>query len=546
MTTASRQGSASKSTKIAAKKATDTNQPKQTQSNRRSVSTAMRGMSLRMRVSVLVMLTVGLTLAVGSIVSYIVVRDAVSNRLDDDLYQRALFAANTDLGNPNYLATSPDASALLYALGLKETIVTADGQMAEPMSTSLSLRDGKTITVHPIAPVGQPDLDVAAGRSNVNFHTVAESDGTYRVISVRLGSGIALVLATSMAPTLATLHTLGLVSVVVALVGILVAGTTGFFLGRAALRPVERLTVATEYIARTGDLQHIDVTGDDELARLTTSFNTMLVALARSQDYQRRLVADAGHELRTPLTSIRTNLDLLAQAMAEPDNPRLSAQDRVELMNDVRAQMEELSLLISDLVELSRDERPEHAVEQIDFGDVVERAVQRVQRRAPALTYDVQLTPWYLQGDPAALERAVTNLLDNAAKWSPPGGTVSVSLREGALQVADQGPGIADEDLPHVFERFYRSPESRMMPGSGLGLAIVRQVTENHGGRVAAARAPDGGALLGVWLPGSSGPPSDTGADAGTDQLSAGPLAMTPTPNAPSGSNGSAPPASAP
>jgi two-component system sensor histidine kinase MprB len=123
---------------------------------------------------------------------------------------------------------------------------------------------------------------------------------------------------------------------------------------------------------------------------------------------------------------------------------------------------------------------------------------------------------------------------------------VSVSLRDGALQVADQGPGIADEDLPHIFERFYRSPESRMMPGSGLGLAIVRQVTENHGGRVAAARAPDGGALLGVWLPGASGPPSDTGADTGTDQLSAGPLAMTPTSNAPGGSNGSAPPITAP
>ena len=132
-----------------------------------------------------------------------------------------------------------------------------------------------------------------------------------------------------------------------------------------------------------------------------------------------------------------------------------------------------------------------------------------MQRRAPSLTYDVQLTPWYLQGDPAALERAVTNLLDNAAKWSPPAGTVTVSLREGALQVADQGPGIADEDLPHVFERFYRSPEARTMPGSGLGLAIVRQVAENHGGRVAAARAPGGGALLGVWLPGVSGPALD-------------------------------------
>lgn len=546
MTTAAQQESTSTAAKKT-KKATKTKQqPRQTPPSRRAVSTAMRGMSLRMRVSLLVMLTVGLTLAIGSIVSYIVVRNEVTSRLDNDLYQRAHFVVDSGLANPDLLQnlqSGPAVSELLETFGLEETIVYADGSPPiEPMTVQLSMRDGQRITVQPAAPVGQPELDVANGRLVQSSRTVAEKDGNYRVISVQLGPGVALVLATSMAVTEATLHTLGLVSVVVGLFGILVAGTAGFFLGRAALRPVERLTVATEYIAQTGDLRRIEVTGDDELARLTTSFNTMLVALARSQDYQRRLVADAGHELRTPLTSIRTNLDLLAQAMAEPDNPRLSAQDRVELMNDVRAQMEELSLLISDLVELSRDERPAHAVEQIDFGEVVERAVQRVQRRAPSLTYDVQLTPWYLQGDPAALERAVTNLLDNAAKWSPPGGTVSVSLHEGALQVADQGPGIADEDLPHVFERFYRSPESRMMPGSGLGLAIVRQVSENHGGRVAAARAAGGGALLGVWLPGSSELPQTTD----TDQPPAAPLAASPTTNAPGGSNGSAPPAEAP
>lgn len=537
-----------KPTEKAAKKAkarakttagTEIERPGQDRPNGRSVSAALHGMSVRARVSLLVMLTVGLTLAVGSIVSYIVVRNEISSRLDEDLFQRAVFAANTQLGDANYLANTPEASELLYALGLEETIVWANGRIAQPMSVPLTMRsNGQTVTVHPTAPVGQPELNVAVGSLGQSIRTVNEADGTYRLIAVQLTPGVALVLATSMAPTQATLHTLGFVSVLVGVLGIAIAGTAGFFLGRAALRPVERLTVATEYIAQTGDLRRIEVTGDDELARLTTSFNTMLGALARSQEYQRRLVADAGHELRTPLTSIRTNLDLLAQAMAEPDNPRLSAEDRVELMNDVRAQMEELSLLISDLVELSRDERPAHAVEQIDFADIVERAVQRVQRRAPSLSYDVQLTPWYLQGDPAALERAVTNLLDNAAKWSPPEGTVTVSLREGALQVADQGPGIADEDLPHVFERFYRSPEARTMPGSGLGLAIVRQVAENHGGRVAAAHAPGGGALLGVWLPGVSGPTLE-------QQTPPASLPAAPT-SAPSGSSGSAPAAEAP
>jgi two-component system sensor histidine kinase MprB len=463
-------------------------------------------MPLRARVSVLVMITVGLTLAVASIVSYAIVRNEITSHLDQDLVHRAaIVASSPDLSNADFVATQPVVTSTLTLLGLKETIVTASRDKIEPMTVTLSMRDGRSVTLNADAPAGQPEFDVAAGKQLQCIRTIAANDGTYRVITVQTVPGQAVVLATSLASTQATLHTLGMVSLLGGLAGIAIAGTAGFFLGRAALRPVQRLTLATEYIAQTGDLRRIEVTGDDDLARLTTSFNTMLTALARSQEYQRRLVADAGHELRTPLTSIRTNLDLLAQVMAEPDNPRLSAQDRIDLMNDVRAQMEELSLLISDLVELSRDEHPAHATEQIDFAEVVERAVERVKRRAPSLTYDLHLNPWYLEGDPAALERAVTNLLDNAAKWSPPGGTVTVSLRDGALQVADQGPGIAEEDLGHIFERFYRSPEARTMPGSGLGLAIVRQVAENHGGRVAAARAPGGGALLGVWLPGQGG-----------------------------------------
>jgi two-component system sensor histidine kinase MprB len=521
--------------------------PKRTQSDReqwpalRSIRAALHRMPLRARVSVLVMLTVGLTMAIASLVSYTVVRNEITSRLDDDLLQRAGFVNSAGLANPETLASSSsNITYILNTLGLRETIVEIDesGQPHnyEPQSMSGEL-NGQPVTLNAAAPVGQPEYDVAAGRLAQCTRTVTTSEGVFRVISMRTHTGEALVLATSMAPTEATLHTLGLVSVLVGLAGIAIAGTAGFLVGRAALRPVERLTVATEYIARTGDLRRIEVTGDDELARLTTSFNTMLSALARSQDYQRRLVADAGHELRTPLTSIRTNLDLLAQAMAEPDNPRLSAQDRIDLMGDVRAQMEELSLLISDLVELSRDERPAHSVEQIDFAEIVERAVQRVQRRAPSLTYGVRLEPWYLEGDPAALERAVTNLLDNAAKWSPPAGTVTVSLRAGALQVADQGPGIADEDLAHIFERFYRSPEARTMPGSGLGLAIVRQVAENHGGRVAAARAPGGGALLGVWLPGG---PADSGPSAGSV------IAAAPPAGVPGGPPGTAPAPRAP
>lgn len=476
---------------------------------RRSPADLIRGLPLRARVSILIMLVVGLTVAVASMVSYVVISRQITERLDNDLFQRASLVSHTNPGyanpfaNPAELVTMSGITLTLHLAGLQETIVASDGSKFEPPEVTLTDTSSGTQTLDATAPAAGPEFAVAAGRANRSERTVEANGQTFRVVAVPIQPGYALVLAESMAPTEATLHMLGIVSAFVGLAGIAVAGTVGFSIGRTALRPVERLTVATEYIARTGDLRRIDVTGDDELARLTISFNTMLVALARSQEYQRRLVADAGHELRTPLTSMRTNLDLLAQSVAEPDNPRLSAQDRAELMSDVRAQMEELSVLISDLVELSRDEYPEQPKEDIDFAEVVDRAVQRVQRRAASVVYDVRLEPWHLEGDPAALERAVTNLLDNAAKWSPAGGTVTVRLRDGALQVADQGPGIADEDLPHVFERFYRSPEARTMPGSGLGLAIVRQVAENHGGRVAAAHAPGGGALLGVWLPGT-------------------------------------------
>ena len=449
----------------------------------------------------LVMLAVGLSVALGALISYVSISNTVTHSLDSDLKQRAqIVLDNSELTNPAVLSTT-QASDILIVAGVRATIVLANGQGIDPPPVQVGSSE-----VQPSAPYGAAEIAVANGSSYYSLRTIAADGGVYRVYTMRdpVIGGAAVAVAVSMVETQSTLNTLATVSIIVGLIGIALAGAAGFAIGRAALRPVEELSRATEYIARTGDLRSLTVKGDDELAQLTRNFNTMLEALARSQEHQKRLVADAGHELRTPLTSMRTNLDLLSQVMAMPNDDRLSPEDRVDLMNDVRAQMEELSILISDLVELSRDEQPSHAIEHLDLRDVVDRAAERVQRRAPALTYDLKLSPWYLDGDPAALERLITNLMDNAAKWSPEGGTVTVTLADGLLQVADQGPGIAEEDLTHVFERFYRSPEARATPGSGLGLAIVRQIAENHGGRVAAARAQGGGALLGVWLPGTS------------------------------------------
>jgi two-component system sensor histidine kinase MprB len=232
----------------------------------------------------------------------------------------------------------------------------------------------------------------------------------------------------------------------------------------------------------------------------------MLGALAASQEQQRRLVADAGHELRTPLTSMRTNLELLAAA-SRPGAPSLPEAERAELLDDVQAQVAELSTLVGDLVELAREDTPMVVHEPLELTEVVLRALERARRRAGDVEFDPVLVPWTLTGDSTALERAVLNLLDNAAKWSPPGGRVRVQMRPLddwwiLLEVADAGPGIAEEDLPFVFERFYRAATSRTMPGSGLGLSIVRQAAVRHGGAVWAGRAPEGGALLAMRLPG--------------------------------------------
>ena len=357
----------------------------------------------------------------------------------------------------------------------------------------LTADDGPEITL------GRPELDVAAGRAPDSVRTiVAAGQVEYRVATVPAGSGQALVLAQPLSSQHRTLAKLGTVMLVAGGLGVLAAALAGWAVAASGLRPVRRLTRSVERIAVTEDLAPLAVEGDDEIARLAGAFNQMLTSLAASRDRQRRLVADAGHELRTPLTSLRTNLDLLAQADADGGLPE---DARRELLDDVRAQIEELTTLVGDLVVLAREDQPAAIIEPVDLAEVTERALARVRRRAPGVGFDVHLDHWRVTGDANGLERAILNLLDNAAKWSPTGGTITVRLESGVLTIDDEGPGIPVDDQPHVFERFWRAEESRSMPGSGLGLAIVRQVVDRHGGRVAVADAPGGGTRLTLSLP---------------------------------------------
>jgi two-component system sensor histidine kinase MprB len=282
----------------------------------------------------------------------------------------------------------------------------------------------------------------------------------------------------------------------VALLGVVAALVLARLATRTAVKPVSELTGAAEHVARTRDLtRRIERQGDDELSRLAGAFNTMLEALETSQRAQRRLVADASHELRTPLTSLRTNLEVLGR-------DGLGAKDQQRLRADVLAQLEELTLLVSDLVELAREEDQEGEREPVRLDELVAAAVARAARNAPGVRFASALEPTLVEGIRGKLDRAVANLLDNAAKYG--GGEVEVSLVDGELMVRDHGPGIADEDMPYVFDRFYRSPSARGRPGSGLGLAIVRQAAESHGGSVRAASAPGGGAVLRLRLSASS------------------------------------------
>lgn len=468
------------------------------------VDTARPRQSLRARVALLVAAAVGLAVALAAVAAYVTIRHELQSNLDDSLRSRAEGAAHTSLIQG------------LDANDLQQQIV---GQVLSGLASDVQLaivdNNGVRLYTKDLkGALGAPEFSVAAGIVNHSLRTITVDGSTYRVVAVPIRPGLALVLAQSTAETDHELNRMALVMVIVGAGGIVLAATAGLAVARAGLKPVEQLTDATEHIARTEDLRPIPVRGTDELARLTTSFNTMLGALAQSRERQRQLIADAGHELRTPLTSLRTNLDLLAQ-LDRSGAAGISEADRAELLADVQAQLAELSSLVGDLVELARTDAPQGVAEWVDLSAVADHAVARARRRAPGVRFDVTTEPWLVWGDATLLERAAMNLLDNAAKWSPAQGTVTVGLREGVLQVADEGPGIAPEDLPHVFERFYRATDARGLPGSGLGLAIVRQAAQRHGGFVHAGTAERGGALLTMGIPGRPpGGDSDQPADA--------------------------------
>jgi two-component system, OmpR family, sensor histidine kinase MprB len=335
----------------------------------------------------------------------------------------------------------------------------------------------------------------------------AHVKGTHlRVLAEPLGRGHAVQFAQPLTEVDSLLGRLRVILALLVVGGIALAALLGRLVAGAAVHPLKRLTEAAEHVALTQDLSgRIQPSGEDELGRLADSFNAMLDALEHSMtaldtsvDAQRQLVADASHELRTPVTSLRTNIEILQQ-----QGPDMDPEETRRLLGDVVEQIEQLTLLMNDLIDLARGDEPRADAEEVRLDLLVGEVLARVRVLAPATPLLVELQPTIVSGVPARLERAVGNLIDNAVKYSPPHEPVEVRLHGGELSVRDHGPGISAEDLPHIFDRFYRGADARARPGSGLGLAIVRQVAAQQGGSITAAPAPSGGTLMRLRLPGA-------------------------------------------
>ena len=376
--------------------------------------------------------------------------------------------------------------------------------------------DGST---HPIGgpglqpPVSAAAIAVANGRHNRYFADETVAGQHLRVYVVHDAyDGYAVMAARPLTEVDRVLHDL-LLPFALAIGGaILLAATLGTLIARGALAPITRFTRRTERITGALDrTQRIEEKGVPELARLAASFNRTLDALEHSVVAQRHLVADASHELRTPIAALRTNIQIFLEA------ERLPRHERDEMRVAIIAELDELTQLVADVVELARGAEPSAQIERLRLDELVAEAVARTRRRAPELELDVELEPTLIENAADRVGRAVTNVLDNARKWSPAdAGAVEVRLADGVLSVRDRGPGFDEADLPHVFDRFYRAAAARRMPGSGLGLAIVRQAAESRGGFATAANAPDGGAIVRI----SFGPVLDPGERA--DYASAG------------------------
>ncbi len=448
-------------------------------------------MTFRTRVALMTALAVAVAAIAAAIVMYVVVHTQLVSQVDTTLQ-----AAADSVRNPQGRGSGRGVPGFpVGALSGRSDVAAQVIQLVNADTANVIRSEAQAVT----ALVTPDAIAVAAGSSDRAIFDATLQGSHLRVYVAPLARGTAVEVwrpLDDIDKALAeTRFRLGLV----ALGGIALAGALGTLVARAALRPVGRLTNIVEEVSRTRDLSRRVATGShDELGRLAASFNVMLGELETSLRSQRQLVADASHELRTPLTSLRTNLELLARG--QPTDPG----ERQQVLSDLVGQIERLSTLVSDLIDLARDENTRLVIEEVRLDDVAHEAIAEMRMRYPNVRFELQAAPSVVRGVRSRIFRAITNLLDNAGKWSPDRGLVEVAVRGSEVTVRDHGPGIAPGDETHVFDRFWRADSARQLPGSGLGLAIVKDVAVTHGGDVTVERPTGGGASFRLRLAGSS------------------------------------------
>lgn len=453
----------------------------------RAIARLVSGQSLQWRLALLTGFSVAMSVILVGGATYSVTRWSLLDQVDNELTvnaQQLGAAVSQRVDSMGGLSAGTlETSNTLMAL------VRADGVVSQLPDQSTELA------------AGPEEIAISRLQTGSSARTIYQSGVAYRLVSVPLradDTNYSLMLARPQTSLESTLNSLWLVLLTAGLFGIVATTGAALWTARAVLAPVRRLSRAVKSVTQTDQLNPIRIYGRDDLGELTRSFNTMLRSLQQSREQQRQLIADAGHELRTPLTSMRTNVELL---VADDKSGMLPEGARSEVLGDVAAQLGEFSALVGDLVALTRDDHNQRPHEPVDLADVTISAIARAQRRGPNITFAQSLQPTPMLGDPSTLERAITNLLDNAVKFSPSDGTITVTLADGVLTIIDQGPGIEEADLPRLFDRFYRSDKARNTPGTGLGLSIVAHTAEAHGGSVKASNDPNGGAKFTFKVP---------------------------------------------
>jgi len=444
--------------------------------------------SLRRRLAIGAAIAVALAVAAASLSAYLVTRTRLLGDVDSGLQQQITRVLRD--GNLNGVSGGP----------LPGRDRRPGNRFGGPQFYSQAVTTAGLATTadggQPVLPVTDRDKAVAAGTEPAYFWDAEVRGVALRGITAPAGTGVAVELARPVDEVQSVLSGLGIILLIVTGAGIALGGGLAWFITGRALRPVTDFTAETEGLAEAGDLsRRLPETGDDEIGRLAHVFNGTLDQLEASADAQRRLVADASHELRTPLASLRANIEVLQQPGSLPP------EDHEALLRDVVEQTDELSALVTDIMHAGETTAMPDEVQDVRLDEITSAAIDRIQRLHPGTTVLQDLSITVVDGVPERLNRLVANLLDNAVKWSPPGRPIEVRLHDRVLTVRDHGPGFTDADLPHVFERFYRSTESRGMPGSGLGLSIVRQVADMHGATAVAGNADGGGAVMTITFP---------------------------------------------